>query len=140
MFLGLIHGSLVVHSVIVKHGEQITLRDGWVSIQITLLSTSSPRHPSLSPPDSKLFSIQCHTYFLSTLQPLALNLWWSHVLGSDAEVNPCKRFLSPVLSVRRQTAYVELALIRARSGDDLQRYHDILQFEIKETGSKLPSL
>ena len=43
MFLSLICGSPVVHSVIVKRRAYITLRDGWVSVQLTfLLSLSSP--------------------------------------------------------------------------------------------------
>lgn len=41
--LGLIGGSPVVHSVIVKRRVYVTLRDCWVSVQLTsLLSLSSP--------------------------------------------------------------------------------------------------
>ena len=69
-FLGLIRGSLVVHSVIAKHRAHITLRDGWVSVQVTsLLSLSSLPPFSTITTISQLFSDQWnrHASALATL-------------------------------------------------------------------------
>lgn len=81
MFLGLIHGSPVVHSVIAKHRAYITLRDGWVSVQLTsLLSLSSPPSSSTITHCQQAFFSSELCAFLSacSLQPCAMG---------DVEVN-----------------------------------------------------
>lgn len=80
--LGLIRGSLVVHSVIVKRRAHSTLRDGWVSVQLTsLLSLSSPPSHSKHVAHCQPASVSSMPYtFLSTC-----NLWPCAV--DDVKVN-----------------------------------------------------
>ena len=73
MFLGLIRGSPVVHPVIVKRRAYITLRDGWVSVQLTfLLSLSSPPSIQHHHPLSASFSQFRAVCIFKCLQPRAM--------------------------------------------------------------------
>ena len=73
MFLSLICGSPVVHSVIVKRRAYITLRDGWVSVQLTfLLSLSSPLSIQHHHPLSASFSQFRAVCIFKCLQPRAM--------------------------------------------------------------------